>query len=241
MPVAVRSCLKIGKGVSTGDFGLGQFVRQRLLSVLDPQFWHPVHPVSISCRDRHGGIGQDKQDLQDKILWQSFGAILGRHVRVLFLNSSRPAPKSRSSPISMPVALATRMPSFTASSLDGVAGTDALFRDFLRIRQGVGVLCQNCLNQTEQRRISWACDRIQTKSISSRLQRCGQPGQQHGLRIPLRILSRPTSMRRFRVSSFLADVTQHIHSFRAIGVIAAQRLLAAASDTMAVRKSAGSL
>ncbi len=48
-------------------------------------------------------------------------------------------------------------------------------------------------------------------------------------------------MRRFLVSSFLADVTQHIHSFRAIGVIAAQMLLAAASDTMAVRKSAGSL
>jgi hypothetical protein len=48
-------------------------------------------------------------------------------------------------------------------------------------------------------------------------------------------------MRRFRVSSFLADVTQQIHSFRASGVIAAQRLFAAASDSMARRKSEGSL
>jgi hypothetical protein len=73
------------------------------------------------------------------------------------------------------------------------------------------------------------------------LQRCGQPGQQHGLRIPLRILSRPTSIRRFLVSSFLADVTQQIHSFRASGVISVQRLFAAASDSMALRRSDGSL
>ena len=48
-------------------------------------------------------------------------------------------------------------------------------------------------------------------------------------------------MRRFLVSSFLAEVTQQIHSFRASGVIAAQRSLAAASDSMALRKSDGSL
>ena len=48
-------------------------------------------------------------------------------------------------------------------------------------------------------------------------------------------------MRRLRVSSFLADVTQQIHSFRANGVISAQRLLAAASDAMARRRSVGSL
>ena len=48
-------------------------------------------------------------------------------------------------------------------------------------------------------------------------------------------------MRRFRVSSFLAEVTQQIHSFRASGVIAAHRSLAAASDSMALRKSDGSL
>jgi hypothetical protein len=48
-------------------------------------------------------------------------------------------------------------------------------------------------------------------------------------------------MRRFLVSSFLADMTQQIHSFRASGVIAAQRLFAAASDLMALWKSTGSL
>jgi hypothetical protein len=48
-------------------------------------------------------------------------------------------------------------------------------------------------------------------------------------------------MRRFLVSSFLAEVTQQIHSFRASGVIAAHRLLAAASDSIARRRSDGSL
>ncbi len=72
-------------------------------------------------------------------------------------------------------------------------------------------------------------------------QRCGHPGQQHGLRMPPRSLSMPTMMRRFLVSSFLADVTQQIHSFRASGVISTQRLLALALDSIAFRKSAGSL
>lgn len=71
-------------------------------------------------------------------------------------------------------------------------------------------------------------------------QRCGQPGQQHGLRIPLRILSRPTSIRRFLVSSFFADVTQQIHSFLASGVMSAQRRFTVPSDSMALRKSDGS-
>jgi len=72
-------------------------------------------------------------------------------------------------------------------------------------------------------------------------QRCGHPAQQHGLRMPPRILSMPTSMRRLLVASCLAEMTQQIHSFRASGVISAQRLLAVASDSMALRKSAGSL
>ena len=77
--------------------------------------------------------------------------------------------------------------------------------------------------------------------IEGNPQRCGHPGQQHGLRMPPRSLSMPTSMRRFLVSSFLADVTQQIHSFRASGVISTQRLFAVALDSMASRKSAGSL
>lgn len=47
-------------------------------------------------------------------------------------------------------------------------------------------------------------------------------------------------MRRFRVSSFFAEVTQQIHSLRASGVNSSQSLLALASDSMAFRKSAGS-
>jgi len=50
-----------------------------------------------------------------------------------------------------------------------------------------------------------------------------------------------TAMRRFLVSSFLADVTQQIHSFRARRVMSVQTLFAAALDSMAFRKSAGSL
>jgi hypothetical protein len=59
--------------------------------------------------------------------------------------------------------------------------------------------------------------------------------------MPPRILSRPTSIRRLLVSSFFADVTQQIHSFRASGVMLAQRSFAARSASMALRKSAGSL
>jgi hypothetical protein len=58
--------------------------------------------------------------------------------------------------------------------------------------------------------------------------------------MPARILSMPVWIRRFRVLSFLAEVTQQIHSFRANGVMSAQTLLAEASDSMAFRKSAGS-
>jgi hypothetical protein len=48
-------------------------------------------------------------------------------------------------------------------------------------------------------------------------------------------------MRRFLVSSFLADVTQHIHSLRASGVMLAHTSLTIASDWIALRKSAGIL
>ncbi len=48
-------------------------------------------------------------------------------------------------------------------------------------------------------------------------------------------------MRRFLVSSFLADVTQHIHSLRASGVMPAQTPVITASDSIAFRKSTGIL
>ena len=48
--------------------------------------------------------------------------------------------------------------------------------------------------------------------------RCGQPGQQHGRRLPCNKSSRKRTMCSARVSSFLTIVTQQIHSFRASGV-----------------------
>jgi hypothetical protein len=59
--------------------------------------------------------------------------------------------------------------------------------------------------------------------------------------MPFRILSRPTSIRRCLVSSFLADVTQHIHSLRANGVMLAHTPATMGSDSIASRKSAGIL
>ena len=70
-------------------------------------------------------------------------------------------------------------------------------------------------------------------------QRWGQPAQQHGRRIPWRILSRPTAIRWVLVSSFLAEVTQQIHSLRASGVISVQTLFTIESESMAFLKSAG--
>lgn len=57
--------------------------------------------------------------------------------------------------------------------------------------------------------------------------------------MPFRILSRPTAMRRLRVTFFLADVTQQIHSLRANGVNVAHSSATAASEAIALRKSAG--
>ena len=57
--------------------------------------------------------------------------------------------------------------------------------------------------------------------------------------MPLRILSRPTAMRFFLVSSFLAEVTQPIHSLRASGVMSAHAIFTTASDAIASLKSAG--
>jgi hypothetical protein len=58
--------------------------------------------------------------------------------------------------------------------------------------------------------------------------------------MPLRILSRPTAIRRALVSSFLADVTQQIHSLRANGVMSAHKSFTSGSEFIAFRKSAGS-
>lgn len=48
-------------------------------------------------------------------------------------------------------------------------------------------------------------------------------------------------MRRFLVASFAADVTQQIHSLRANGVISSHTSFTTGSESIALRKSAGSL
>jgi hypothetical protein len=70
---------------------------------------------------------------------------------------------------------------------------------------------------------------------------CGQPAQQHGLRMPLRILSKPTTILLALVSSFFAEITQHIHSLRANGVNVFQASANFGSVSNAVLKSFGNL
>lgn len=72
-------------------------------------------------------------------------------------------------------------------------------------------------------------------------QRCGQPDQQQGRRIPPFILERAFSIRIFLVSAFLPDVTQQIHSLRASGVISLHAVLVVRLEAIAFCRSGGSL
>jgi hypothetical protein len=76
-------------------------------------------------------------------------------------------------------------------------------------------------------------------SPASLFQRWGQPGQQQGRRIPSLSSVRTRSMCCLRVSGFLTEITQHIHSLRASGVISSHFASAAESEMRTVRKSAG--
>ena len=71
--------------------------------------------------------------------------------------------------------------------------------------------------------------------------RCGQPGQQHGRRFPASRSLTERWIRRLRVVSCLAEMTQQIHSFRASGVRSCQAARAAAPELRAARISPGSL
>jgi hypothetical protein len=73
------------------------------------------------------------------------------------------------------------------------------------------------------------------------LHRCGQPGQQHGRRIPSLSSEHTLSTCCRLVSSFLTEMVQHIHSLRASGVMSSQAASALASDASASRRSAGRL
>ena len=70
-------------------------------------------------------------------------------------------------------------------------------------------------------------------------QRCGQPGQQQGLRFPSLRLEQPHSIRRVLVSAFLANSIQQIHSLRARGVMSSHVSKAFASEVSAIFRSAG--
>src|SRR3989338_6926538 len=72
-------------------------------------------------------------------------------------------------------------------------------------------------------------------------QRCVQPAQQHGLRIPPLSFERAFSILILLVSTFLPDVTQQIHSLRASGVISSHTARAAGVPLSAFRKSLGIL
>ena len=69
-------------------------------------------------------------------------------------------------------------------------------------------------------------------------QRCGQPGQQQGLRFPSLRLEHPHSIRRILVSAFLADSIQKIHSLRARGVMSCHVFSAFTSEVSAFFRSA---
>ena len=73
------------------------------------------------------------------------------------------------------------------------------------------------------------------------LHRCGQPGQQHGRRLPSLSCVRTRSTCSLLVSALLTETVQQIHSLRASGVMSSQAASAALSEIRAFRKSGGIL
>lgn len=59
--------------------------------------------------------------------------------------------------------------------------------------------------------------------------------------MPDDILDKPTSMRLMRVSVFLPEITQQIHSLRASGVISSHSARTSGLEIMAALKSDGSV
>jgi hypothetical protein len=81
----------------------------------------------------------------------------------------------------------------------------------------------------------------QARITIENVHRCGQPGQQHGRRIPSLSSEHTLSTCCRLVSSFLTEMVQQIHSLRASGVMSSQAASAFASDASAFRRSAGRL
>ena len=82
---------------------------------------------------------------------------------------------------------------------------------------------------------------IRARITPQNAHRCGQPGQQHGRRIPSLSSEHTLSTCCRLVSSFLTEMVQQIHSLRASGVMSSQATSAFASDASAFRRSAGRL
>ncbi len=84
-------------------------------------------------------------------------------------------------------------------------------------------------------------NRTKARITPQNAHRCGQPGQQHGRRIPSLSSEHTLSTCCRLVSSFLTEMVQQIHSLRASGVMSSQAASAFASDAIAFRRSAGRL
>src|ERR1700684_1391257 len=69
--------------------------------------------------------------------------------------------------------------------------------------------------------------------------RCMQPIQQHGRRIPSMSSEHTLRTWSFRVSGFLTEMVQQIHSLRASGVMSSHAASAVGEATSAFLKSAG--
>lgn len=71
------------------------------------------------------------------------------------------------------------------------------------------------------------------------MERWGQPGQQHGLRMSSISSEHTRSTCRFLVSGFLTEMVQQIHSLRASGVMSSHAARAAGEARSAFLKSVG--
>jgi hypothetical protein len=93
----------------------------------------------------------------------------------------------------------------------------------------------------DRRQSSNCCVTFPTIEIRLGTYRCGQPGQQHGRRIPSLSSEHTLSTCCRLVSSFLTEMVQQIHSLRASGVMSSHTERAFASHESASRRSAGRL
>lgn len=90
-----------------------------------------------------------------------------------------------------------------------------------------------------QEEIEDVCQEFHCVSVPKFAYRCGQPAQQQGRRMPPESLDIAFLMRMSRVSAFLPEVAQQIHSFLARGVVESQVAFARGDFKSAAFKSLG--